>query len=170
MAPVRAGDDDVWRMVAFVKKIGSTGSEEKAPGDAGMGKMIYEAKGGCKVCHAIGSEGGSLGPELTTIGRRATLQYLHESLVKPEADLPVNYRAVQVVTKSGQKITGIRLNEDDLSIQLRDTSDNLRSFMKSNVAEIRHGQPSLMPSYSSILTKKELDDVLAYLSSLRGLP
>ena len=93
---------------------------------------------------------------------------MEESLVSPEADVPVRYRAVQVVTKSGQTIRGIRLNEDDISIQLRDQKDNLRSFLKQNLQEIRHDKPSLMPPYGSSLSKKEIEDVVAYLSSLRG--
>jgi mono/diheme cytochrome c family protein len=53
-------------------------------------------------------------------------------------------------------------------VQLRDTSDNLRSILKVNMKEIRHDQPTLMPAYGSVLSKKELDDLVAYLSSLRG--
>lgn len=168
MPAVRASDEDVWRMVAFVKKIGSAGLEEKATGDRLSGKAVYDSKGGCTVCHLIGTEGGNLGPELTDIGRRRGLKYLEESLVDPAADVPINYRAIRVVTKSGQKAAGIRLNEDDLSIQLRDSGDNLRSFLKENLKEIRRDQPSLMPAYGSSLSKKELEDLVAYLGSLRG--
>ena len=60
--------------------------------------------------------------------------------------MPIRYRAIQVVTKSGQTIPGIRLNEDDISIQLRDRQENLRSFLKENIREIRRDRPSLMPS------------------------
>jgi putative heme-binding domain-containing protein len=168
MPAVRASDDDVWRMVAFVKKIGSAGLEDKARGDAAAGKAVYESKGKCAICHTIGREGGSLGPELTDIGRRRGVQYLEEALVKPEADVPISYRAIRVITKSGQTIVGIRLNEDDLSVQVRDTSDNLRSILKDNIKEIRRDQPSLMPAYGSVLSNKELADLVAYLSSLRG--
>jgi putative heme-binding domain-containing protein len=170
MPAVRASDDEVWRMVAFVKKIGSAGLEDKARGDVAAGKAVYEGKGKCAVCHTIGREGGSLGPALTDIGRRRGLQYLEEAIVKPEAEVPISYRAIRVTSKSGQTIVGIRLNEDDLSVQLRDTSDNLRSILKDNIKEIRRDQPSLMPAYGSILSKKELVDLVAYLSSLRGAP
>ena len=82
--------------------------------------------------------------------RRRGLKFLEESLVKPEAELPPNYRAIQVSTKSGQSVSGIRLNEDDLSIQLRDVSGNPRSFLKENIKEIRRDKPSLMPSLSLV--------------------
>jgi putative heme-binding domain-containing protein len=160
--------DEVGMLVAFVKKLGSTGLGETATGDATAGKAIFEGKGKCMTCHSIGLQGGTVGPDLADVGRRRNLKYLMESLVSPEADVPIRYRAVQVVLKNGQNVTGLRLNEDDISIQLRDTSDNFRSFKKENIREIKHDKPALMPAYGSILNKKELDDVVAYLNSLRG--
>ena len=167
MGPVRAADDEVWRMVAFVKRLGTVSAQEKPPGDPAAGKVVYETKGNCSGCHVIHQEGGSLGPELTGIGRRRGIKFLEESLVKPEAEVPINYRAVRVVAASGETVVGIRLNEDDMSIQLRDTGGSLRSFLKDNLRDIRRDSPSLMPAYGSILTRKEIDDLVAYLSSLR---
>ena len=166
MAPVRATDEEVWKMVAFVKRLGSQGLLEKAPGNATAGQTIY-AKRGCATCHSIGRDGGTLGPELTDIGRRRGVKFLTESLVTPESDIPIRYRGVQVVLKSGQTVTGVRLNRDDLSIQLRDTRDNFRSILMDNVKEVRYDKPSLMPSYAS-MDKKDLDDLVAYLNSLKG--
>ena len=168
MPAVRASDDDVWKMVAFVKSIGSAGLSEKAPGDRASGKAIFEGKGRCLACHSVGRDGGSLGPDLSDLGRRRNLAYLEESLVRPEADVAARFRAIRLVTKSGQNVSGIRLNEDDISVQLRDDRNNLRSFLKDDIREMRHDKPSLMPSYESILSRKEIEDVVAYLSSLRG--
>lgn len=168
MGPMRVTDDEVWKLVAFVKRLGSQGLLEKAPGDPAAGRQVYE-KSGCGSCHQIDTEGGSLGPDLTDIGRRRGLKFLAESLVKPEADIPISYRAVQVVLKSGQAVTGVRLNFDDLSIQLRDTRDNLRSFLRENIQDILYDKPSLMPSYAS-MSQKNHDDVIAYLHSLKGAP
>jgi putative heme-binding domain-containing protein len=166
MAPVRVSDDDVWRMVAFVKGLGSRGLLEKAPGDASAGRLVYQ-KSGCASCHRIESGGGNLGPDLSDIGRRRGLRFLTESLVKPEADISIAYRAVQLVLKSGQVVTGMRLNRDDLSIQLRDTGDNLRSFLMQNVQEVRYDKPSLMPAYTS-MNQTDLENIVAYLHSLKG--
>jgi len=170
MPPTGGPDEDIWRLVAFVKRLGSQGLSEKAPGDPAAGRIVFETKGGCKACHTVGPDGGILGPDLTRVGRRRSLQFLEESIVNPEADLPLNYRAVQVTTASGETVTGIRLNEDDISIQLRDRNGNLRAFLKDKVKQIRRDQPSLMPAYGSVLSKKEMEDLVAYLSSLRGTP
>jgi putative heme-binding domain-containing protein len=168
MPPTRGPDQEIWRLVAFVKHLGSQGLDEKAPGDAAAGKMVYDTKGGCASCHTINQQGGINGPDLTRVGRRRSLKYLEESIVSPEADLPLAYRAVRVVTDSGETVTGVRLNEDDISIQLRDLNGNLRAFLKDRVREIQRDKPSLMPSYATVLGKKEIEDLVAYLSSLRG--
>jgi putative heme-binding domain-containing protein len=166
MAPVRVSDEEVWKLVGFVKRLGSQGMREKATGDPVAGRAVYQ-RSGCVSCHRIENQGGNLGPDLTDVGRRRGLSFLTESLVKPEAEVPINYRAVQVVLKSGQTVTGIRVNRDDLSIQLRDIRDNFRSILMDNVQEIRYDKPSLMPSYAS-MNPKDLDDVIAYLNSLKG--
>jgi putative heme-binding domain-containing protein len=167
MPVVRVSDDEVWKLVGFVKRLGSQGLFEKATGDANAGKTIY-AKSGCAGCHRIDKDGGDVGPDLTDVGRRRGLVFLEESIVKPEAFVPNSYRAVQLVLKSGQNVSGIRLNEDDLSVQVRDLTGNLRSYLKEDVKQIRRDKPSLMPAYDSRLSKKELQDLVAYLNSLKG--
>ena len=168
MPSVRATDEEVWKIVAFVKKLGSLTPGERASGDAAAGKRVFAGKGACLTCHSIGSEGGNLGPDLSDVGRRRDLKYLEESLTRPEADVPARYRAIEVITRSGQPVVGIRLNEDDVSVQIRDQHDSLRSFLKDNIREIRRDKPTLMPSYAGRLSKKEIDDVVSYLSTLRG--
>jgi cytochrome c oxidase cbb3-type subunit III len=167
MPAVRVSDDEVWKLVGWVKKLGSQGLAEKAPGDAGAGQAIY-AKSGCAGCHRVGKDGSDLGPDLTDIGRRRGLAFLTESIVKPDAFVPNSFRAVQLEMKAGPNVSGIRLNEDDLSVQIRDVGGNPRSYMKENIKEIRRDKPSLMPSYETRLSEKELGDLVAYLNSLKG--
>ncbi len=170
MPAVRVTDDEVWKLVAFVKFLGTMPAGERGAGNVAAGKQIFEGKGKCTQCHSIGPEGPSLGPDLSDVGRRRDLQYIEESLLRPEADVPVKYRAVEVVTKSGESVRGIRLNEDDISIQVRDGQERLRSFLKEIVREIRRDKPSMMPAFGPVLSKREIEDLVAFLSSLRGLP
>ena len=129
----RLSDSEVWKLVAYVRRLGTAGAEEKAPGDAVAGKVIYETKGGCVQCHVAENRGGSLGPELSEIGLRRSLKFLRQSLTDPDAFVADDYKTVTVVSRSGERITGVRLNEDDYSIQLRDTKENLRSFPKRDL-------------------------------------
>ncbi len=159
-------DDDLWRIVAFVKRLGLAPSEE-APGDPVAGKAVY-VKIGCASCHIISGEGGILGPELTDVGRRRGPRFLKESIEKPEADLPINYRGIRLITTAGRTVAGIQLNEDDYSIQIRDTSGNPRSFLKHNLKQIQRDNPSLMAGYELVLSENQLEDLVAYLADLKG--
>jgi putative heme-binding domain-containing protein len=170
MPQVRATDDEVWRMVAFVKKLSANPSAAErgtASGNVETGRAVFGGKGKCLSCHAVGRAGGSIGPDLTGVGRRRAVAYLREALVKPETEIAIVFRAVRVTTRSGQTVAGIRLNEDDISIQLRDTTDTPRSFLKANLRGIERDKPALMPSYSSRLSASEIEDVVAYLNSLQ---
>jgi cytochrome c oxidase cbb3-type subunit 3 len=74
-----------------------------------------------------------------------------------------------VVTTGGRTVRGMRVNEDTFSIQLRDAGGRFHSFRKSELSKIdREDNASLMPSYESKFTPAELDDLIAYLASLRG--
>ena len=160
-------DPEVWRLVAYVKRVGRTqAAEERAPGDAPAGRAVYVNRG-CPACHAINGDGGDTGPDLSSAGARSSLRYLRESIVSPSAYVPLSYRSVTVTTLPGGKIRGIHLNEDDYSIQLRALDGNPRSFLKSDLKEIQYETESLMPPYAG-LTAAELDNLVAYLNSLKG--
>jgi len=162
-------DREIRQLVAFVRTLGQV-APQKAPGDVANGEKLYAGKGGCAACHTIGGRGGAIGPDLSEIGASRSLAYLRESLINPEAAVPDGFLEVQLVTKNGHRMTGVRLNEDTFSIQIRDLSGDFRSFFKTELTELNK-QPgkSPMPSYTRVFTTSELDDVVAYLDSLRGL-
>ena len=136
--------------------------------DAAAGKSIFEGKGQCLTCHSIDNRGGSLGPALTEIGVQRTPESLRQSLLDPDAEIAKAYRTAVVITKQGERIEGIVLNEDDLSVQIRDADGNPRSFLKDNLTDLHREERSLMPSYARRLSEAEIADVVAYLETLRG--
>src|SRR4029434_6175341 len=121
--------------------------------------IAYE-KNGCAPCHSIDGQGGFLGPDLTDIGARRATRHLRESILNPNADIPLDYRPVEVIAATGKIISGMHLNEDEHSIHLRDMSGNLRSFLKREIKDIKLPGQSLMPAYTS-LSKSELEDLVA---------
>ena len=140
----------------------------KATGNAAAGKIVYDGKGGCGACHSIGDRGASLGPDLGTIGITRSAKSLRLALVDPDAEIYQEYFTAVVEPKRGQTVRGLALNEDDLSIQLRDVNGNLRSFLKDDLKSVRREQRSLMPFYASRLSVTEIDDMVAYLRTLKG--
>ena len=90
------------------------------------------------------------------------------SLMYPAADVPELFRVVELKTRSGTQVTGIRLNEDTWSIQVMDFGDRVHSFWKQDLAELRLERRTPMPSYKDRLNAEEVKDVVAYLVGLRG--
>ena len=165
MPSVRLSDQEMWQIVAFVRSLRAP-AEMAETGDPDAGRALY-ARHDCGRCHFVSGAGGRLGPELSTIGWTRSPVHLRASIVDPGADIEADYRQVRVVGAGGGPTVGVLLNEDAYSIQLLDMAGRLRSFMKSDVEEIERPLVSLMPSFAGRLDDPELDDLVAYLSSLR---
>jgi putative heme-binding domain-containing protein len=177
----RLDKEQIKQVAEYVRRLGQL-PPERVPGDPERGKQLYQSKGFCAQCHAISGRGGALGPDLTGIGLRRGARHLRTSLTDPEADvpksftlfradasIPENFLQVRVVTKDGRRLGGVRVNEDTFSIQFRDSSQRVHSFFKSELAELhKDWGKSQMPSYRDLLSKEEIDDVVAYLITLRG--
>jgi cytochrome c oxidase cbb3-type subunit 3 len=159
-------EHEMRQTAAFVRSLGKV-PIKPVPGNPARGAEIYRGKGACGTCHSIKGQGGISGPDLASIGLRRSAGYLHESLVDPQAAVPDEYLLVKVVTKKGQNVTGVRVNEDSFSIQIRDDSGRSHSFWKYEVEQIdKQRAKSPMPSYKD-LAEDELTDLVAYLASLK---
>jgi cytochrome c oxidase cbb3-type subunit III len=160
-------EKDMKNVVAYVRSF-STMPAEPVPGDAARGARVY-AKGGCANCHIVAGEGMGFGPELTEVGARRSVEYLRECLVKPSSNLPDGFLLVQATSASGETVGGIRVNEDTFSIQIKDSSGRFHSLRKQELKELRKMRGETpMPSYEQIFSAAELQDLVAYLASLRG--
>lgn len=159
---------EVVQVAGYVRTLGQI-AVVNLPGNAGRGKTIYESKGGCASCHIVRGVGTALGPELTEIGASRSADYLREAVVKPGATVPEPFRVVSATTRDGKTIRGERITEDSFTIQLRDAAGRMHSLRKSELTKFdKLPHESLMPSYESRLSAAELDDLIAYLASLRG--
>jgi putative heme-binding domain-containing protein len=159
--------EELDNLAAFVRALsGSDAKGQPVPGDAARGREVY-ARNGCAACHRIGNDGSLFGPELTRVGGARSTEYLRESIVNPSADIPEDFEAVTVVQRDGRRSSGIRVNEDTFTVQLRDQSQRFRMFQKDEVREVIHEKKSLMPAYAS-MPKHDLQNLLAYLDALRG--
>ena len=155
-------------LVAYVRSMRESGAVASAKSDAVRGQAIFVGKGNCTSCHRVNGKGSRLGPDLSDLGAFRAPEAFMRSLVDPNASgLPVN-RFVRAVDRNGKVITGRRLNEDTYTVQLIDTTEHLVSLTKSDLREYAVLKTSSMPSYKDTLTSAELDDVVAYLRSLKG--
>lgn len=159
-------EHEMWQVTAYVRSLGRI-APEPVSGNAQQGGKIFKTSG-CAGCHQVGGDGGRMGPPLTDVGARRGTAFLRAKLLEPASELPEDFLQVELVGRDGKRISGIRLNEDNYSIQVRDLSDRLLSFWKDELASVEKQRGrSPMPSYRGKLSDRELDDVVAYLVSLR---
>jgi cytochrome c oxidase cbb3-type subunit 3 len=160
-------DREMRQTAAYVRSLGKV-ALKPVPGDAAHGAEIYVGKGNCAGCHSIHGEGGVAGPDLSVIGESRSAAYLRESIVNPGAAVPEGYLLVTVVPNGGQRVSGVRVNEDSFSIQIRDSAGRSYSFWKKDLAQVdKQRGKSSMPSYQGQLSDAELTDLVAYLASLK---
>ena len=163
--------DEIWMVITYLRTLGGAAPDTAAAnagGDADQGRKIFAGKGGCSGCHQIDSQGGRLGPDLSRIGSARSSTALTREIRTPGEHITPGYEAVTVVTRDGKRIRGCRKSEDAFSIQMMDTGEELRSFLKKNLREVIEETQSLMPSYGrDRLTDDELRDLVRYLVGLR---
>jgi len=137
-------------------------------GDSSRGRSIFEGKGNCRSCHRVNGTGSRIAPDLSDIGVARSPSTLLQSLKDPTSMmLPIN-RPIRFQTADGRTISGRRLNEDTLTIQIIDDKERLHSFTKSDLKNLVVDSKSSMPSYADRLSGEELADIVAYLLSLKG--
>ena len=162
-----APDQEIWAMVAYVKSISTVPRVDDDRGDAARGQEIFS--GTCTRCHAVNRAGGRLGPDLTRIAAIRSREMLIRSIRDPSASVAAGYRAVTLVTRDGNRIRGVAKTEDSFSIQILDTNGRLQGYIKANLQEVIHEDRSLMREFGpDRISDAELDDLLRYLSTLRG--
>jgi hypothetical protein len=76
---------------------------------------------------------------------------------------------VEVRLKSGGKVMGTRLNEDSHSVQMRSADGRLVSVLKRDIAESELIRKSPMPAFTGKLSEAEIGNLLAYLTTLKGV-
>ena len=173
----RFTDTETRQLVAYIRSLGRV-AEARLPGDPKKGADIYKGLG-CAGCHIINGAGGNLGPDLSDIGFLRGGAYLKQAVVDPSAALPkgtqlisrgyAEYLPLRIVTKKGDEVRGIRVNEDAFTVQVRDQAGKFYSLRKDDLELLEKQQgKSLMPSFATRLTAPELDDLVAYLASLRS--
>ena len=169
MLPVApsTSDENIWQLVTYVDSLSTNPADFDLAGSAPSGRQIYAGKGDCASCHMINSDGNRLGPDLSRVGERREPNELKSDLVMPQADVNPRWWTVRVTRADGSTVEGFRMGEDTFTIRLMDQDENLWSFLKNEIRSYERNEDSTMPSYEQTLTAGEIDDLVAYLFSLR---
>lgn len=133
-------------------------------GDNGNGEGIFfwNSTAQCVRCHAIGDNGGKVGPQLKNIGNILTREQILQAIVEPSARLSPGYGTVKVTLTDGAQVTGTLMSEDTKEIILKTSDAEPMEIPLSRISK-RENYPSGMPPMGAALSKKEIRDLVEFL-------
>ncbi|MEQ8551945.1 MAG: heme-binding protein [Cyclobacteriaceae bacterium] len=136
-------------------------------GDARSGARYFyrNETGQCVRCHSMEEGTGSnVGPLLADIGSKLTREQLLEALIDPSARLSPGFGNVMLTLDDGSKISGILLEERKNELLLNAGEPEPLHIALSRIKN-RENLPSGMPPMGSIMSKREIRDVIEFLAN-----
>ena len=133
-----------------------------------IGRQMFSAAG-CVVCHQVSSEGGAIGPDLSTLGQRFTVRDILDSIINPSKAISDQYRITIIETSDGNSVSGRIISHDSNTTHI--ATDLMRpsrsvAFPNTSIRARTAVPVSTMPSgLINLLNQDELLNLLAFLIS-----
>lgn len=159
-------EEQARRIVSYLRAWAEEG-RVSVNGDPDHGRSLFFGEGDCDSCHAVNGRGARHGPDLSRIGRERRAAELRASLLDPDFAVQPTGRSYRVTLANGDDVEGRLLNHDSFTVQLIDTADKLRSFIKSDLRAYGFIETP-MPAYGDRFSDEEITDLVSYLASLLG--
>jgi quinoprotein glucose dehydrogenase len=100
------------------------------------------------------------------IGSELTREQILQALIEPSARLAPGFGNVNLTLKDGQEVFGILAKETADALTLTTSDAEPLVIPVARIAS-RENIPSSMPAMGELLTKREIRDVVEFLSSLK---
>ena len=168
MPPNNINRGNLVALIAYLHAMRDFKTRKVALGDPIRGRQIFESKGGCLGCHRVNGRGSYLALDLSDVGAIRTPSYIEDALLDPSSIALPQHRFIRATTRSGEVITGRRMNEDTLTVQILDSKERLLSLSKADLRDYTIENGPGMPSYKDQLTDTERADLISYLVGLKG--
>lgn len=143
-------------------------------GDAEKGRNIFLNSSAvyCQRCHKLDDQGGEVGPLMNGLAAdpEKTRRYLLEAVVLPNAKIAKGYETVVLTLADDRVMSGIIKQEDKKQVKIVNAEAKEMVIPVDDIVARRTG-PSAMPDdlYKK-LSRRELRDLVEFLSSLKEPP
>lgn len=140
----------------------------KMTADITRGKTIFTTH--CASCHKVATEGNSIGPELTGIGKKFGKPALLDAIINPSAAIVFGYEPWLVNTTDGESVYGFLLSENKQTIVVKDISGQKHIIPVNKIKSKQKQAQSLMPDpINNGLTEQNLADIAAFLLAQKNI-
>src|SRR4051812_21430242 len=100
--PSAAQDDGKAAPPYSAELVAQVVADARKAGDARQGAAVFRApQYACLGCHRVGREGGTVGPDLTLVGRCLTPEQIVESVLWPARQVKDEFKAIRAITADG---------------------------------------------------------------------
>jgi putative heme-binding domain-containing protein len=143
-------------------------AEALKEGDPRRGAEVFlSPRFGCTSCHRIGTEGGTVGPDLSAAGVCLPPEEVAESILWPRKKVKEGYAAVAVSLDDGRIVQGYPIVETDAEVHLRETTTGeLVKLARTSIEETRN-LGTLMPErLAETMSPRERRDLLRFVLDL----
>ncbi|MDR3636314.1 MAG: HEAT repeat domain-containing protein [Isosphaeraceae bacterium] len=136
-------------------------------GDAERGRNLFVNHGQaqCVRCHKAGGAGGVAGPDLEHVASRHDRESLLQSLIDPDAKIAPGYGSLHLALRDGQLVSGVLKNEEKGVLTVEVAGGRAITVDASEIEE-RAAPKSAMPTMKTVLSARDLRDVIAFLATL----
>ena len=177
--------EEIWAVTAYVISLG-TGEFQPASGkleikeetakvfsaEAERGRALFfdlTNQKRCSLCHSVGPRGATIGPELTSMTLKKSVENLLQDITDPNATIAKGFGRVVVVSTGGARVSGIQKGRHEDKVQIYDVSalpPPLRTFYKEQIVSVSDGSVSAMPAgYGDMYSPSDLSAIVAFLKS-----
>lgn len=135
-------------------------------GDPRAGEAVFANASGanCIRCHQLGEKGGIVGPPLTVIGQKLSKTQLYEAILYPSAAIEMGYETWVVKTKSGQVLTGRKVEDTDDHVTILDADGKYHDVPVDQIDRKVQQKISLMPEgLTAAMTRQDLVNLVEFL-------
>ena len=140
----------------------------QAEGDPERGAdVLASPRFACLSCHKVGDQGGTVGPDLSTVATCLKPEEIVESILWPRRKVKEGFAAVTVATADGKIRQGYEQARTTAELVLRDpaTAETVR-IARADIEEVRQ-EGTLMPEgLTESMTDTERRDLVRFLLDL----
>jgi putative membrane-bound dehydrogenase-like protein len=134
---------------------------EAASGNPKKGKVLYMEN--CGKCHTLFTEGGKVGPDLTSF-KRDNLERVMINVVNPSLEIREGFENYIIITTDGRVVNGFLADKDNQVVVLRGVDGQNLIFRRDEIEDMRAIKRSVMPERTvKKLTEQQIRDLFAYL-------
>lgn len=146
--------------------------EALAGGDGARGRDIFlnNAAVYCQRCHKLDGQGGEVGPLMNGIAKEKKREYLLEAITHPNKQIAKGYESVMLTLLDGRTVTGVLKSKDKKEYVIGTPEGKIVTVPAGDVDGERPDKSAMPDDLVKKLSKRELRDVVEFLSELKDAP